>query len=91
MRAQVFELFYNFLVDSEAQQGASLYTLQGLLDSAANVSLLLLNGDVSYARHAPADPDLSWMYNLTLFTMPNGPLIQVKSWGTGLPDSRLKL
>ncbi|KAK9918496.1 hypothetical protein WJX75_004496 [Coccomyxa subellipsoidea] len=46
----VFELFYNFLVDSEAQQGVSLYTLQGLLDSAANVSLLLLNGDVSYAR-----------------------------------------
>ena len=59
MRAQVFELFYNFLVDSEAQQGASLYTLQGLLDSAANVSLLLLNGDVSYARHAPTDPAVS--------------------------------
>ncbi len=52
---QVFEMFYNFLVDSEAQQGASLYTLQGLLNSAANASLLLLNGDVSYARHAPGD------------------------------------
>ncbi|EIE21772.1 Metallo-dependent phosphatase [Coccomyxa subellipsoidea C-169] len=51
----VFEMFYNFLVDSEAQQGASLYTLQGLLNSAANASLLLLNGDVSYARHAPED------------------------------------
>ncbi|CAL8471735.1 g11277 [Coccomyxa elongata] len=46
----VFELFYDFLVDSEAQQGASLYTLQGLMNSAANSSLLLHNGDVSYAR-----------------------------------------
>lgn len=49
---QVFELFYDFLVDSEAQQGASLYTLQGLMNSAANSSLLLHNGDVSYARCA---------------------------------------
>ena len=49
-RVQVFESFYDFLVDNEAQQGASLYTLKGLLDNAANSSLLLLNGDVSYAR-----------------------------------------
>ncbi len=58
MCRQVFELFYDFLVDSEAQQGASLYTLQGLLNSAANSSLLLHNGDVSYARHASADLSL---------------------------------
>jgi hypothetical protein len=52
--AQVFEMFYDFLVDSEAQQGASLYTLNGLLGSAANSTLLLHNGDVSYARCAVA-------------------------------------
>lgn len=47
---QVFELFYDFMVDNEAQQGASANTLLGLMGSAANASLLLLNGDVSYAR-----------------------------------------
>lgn len=57
--AQVFELFYDFLVDSEVQQGASLYTLKGLMGSAANASLLLLNGDVSYARHAPSQRQAS--------------------------------
>jgi len=56
--AQVFELFYDFLVDSEAQQGASQYTLKGLMGSAANASLLLLNGDVSYARHAPSQTSI---------------------------------
>lgn len=43
-------MFYDFLVDNEAQQGASLRTLKGLLASAENATLLLLNGDVSYAR-----------------------------------------
>ena len=47
---QVFEMFYDFLVDNEAQQGASLRTLNGLLGSAENATLFLLNGDVSYAR-----------------------------------------
>ena len=46
----MFELFYDFMVDNEAQQGASANTLLGLMGSAANASLLLLNGDVSYAR-----------------------------------------
>ena len=49
-RMQVFEMFYDFLVDNEAQQGASLKTLNGLLASADNATLFLLNGDVSYAR-----------------------------------------
>ncbi len=49
----MFELFYDFLVDNEAQQGASLDTLKGLLGSAENATLFLLNGDVSYARQAP--------------------------------------
>ena len=49
---QVFEMFYDFLVDNEAQQGASLKTLNGLLGSAENATLFLLNGDVSYARSA---------------------------------------
>ena len=51
-RSQVFEMFYDFLVDNEAQQGASLRTLSGLLASAENATLFLLNGDVSYARSA---------------------------------------
>lgn len=45
-------MFYDFLVDNEAQQGASLKTLNGLLASAENATLFLLNGDVSYARSA---------------------------------------
>ena len=45
-------MFYDFLVDNEAQQGASLNTLDGLLGSAENATLFLLNGDVSYARSA---------------------------------------
>ena len=45
-------MFYDFLVDNEAQQGASLNTLYGLLGSAENATLFLLNGDVSYARSA---------------------------------------
>ena len=51
-QSQVFEMFYDFLVDNEAQQGASLRTLSGLLASAENATLFLLNGDVSYARSA---------------------------------------
>ncbi len=50
LHVQVFEMFYDFLVDNEAQQGASLRTLNGLLGSAENATLFLLNGDVSYAR-----------------------------------------
>lgn len=45
-------MFYDFLVDNEAQQGASLNTVDGLLGSAENATLFLLNGDVSYARSA---------------------------------------
>lgn len=47
---QAFELFYDFMVDNEAQQGASANTLAGLLGSAANASLFLLNGGASFAR-----------------------------------------
>ena len=48
--AQTFDLYTDFILDGESQQGAATLTTRRLLADAENRTLLLLNGDVSYAR-----------------------------------------
>lgn len=48
--AQTFDLYTDFILDGESQQGAATLTIRRLLADAENRTLLLLNGDVSYAR-----------------------------------------
>jgi len=47
---QTFDLYTDFILDSETQQGAAALTTRRLLADANNRTLLLLNGDASYAR-----------------------------------------
>ena len=53
-RGQTFDLYTDFILDSEAQQGAAALTTRRLIADADNRTLLLLNGDVSYARWEPS-------------------------------------
>ena len=52
---QTFDLYTDFILDSEAQQGAAALTVRRLIADADTRTLLLLNGDVSYARWELAD------------------------------------
>lgn len=46
---QIVDYYLDLIIDNVVQQGASLYTVQGLTQRLGNATLFLLNGDIRWA------------------------------------------